>query len=423
MWRRGLAGLLTTVMACSDIAAASSPKDPVGCVEPGLAPFDAEMTRLMDKWQLPGGGLAVSHNGRVLLVRGYGLADKSTGARVTPATKFRLGSVSKPITAVAILKLIEEGRLRLDDKVLPLLGDLAPPAEAIRDPRMHAITVRHLLQHTGGFDRGVSGDALFMPYAGAALARQNAKPPPTCRIVLRDALERQLDFDPGSRFAYSNLGYCILGRIIERVAGIAYVEFVRSRVLEPAGASGLMLGRTLEAARDEATYYDFPGAPKVTAMPGVAKGVVERPYGYAAIEEMDAYGGWIGAPIEVLRFFLAIDGQRAPPLLSNTSFQVMLSRPEMPELKARSPSFYGLGVEIRILDDGRRNWWHGGQQPGFHAFVLRTAGGQSWASAFNSLPADRSGFWRDLDTSLWAAARQVASWAASSSSCAAHDRN
>jgi N-acyl-D-amino-acid deacylase len=244
------------------------------------------------------------------LVRGYGAADKTLGAPVTPRTRFRLGSLSKPITAVAILKLVEEGRLRLDDKILPLLGDLAPPADTIRDPRVHAITIRHLLHHTGGFDRDASGDPVFMPRAGHALARLRAKPPPTCQVVLRVVLEDQLDFDPGSRFAYSNLGYCILGRIIERITGMSYVEYVRRHLLEPAGASSLMLGRTLVASPDEARYYDYPGAPKVKAMPGVAEDMVVRPYGHAAIEEMDAYGAWIGTPIDYLRFILAIDGQR-----------------------------------------------------------------------------------------------------------------
>jgi CubicO group peptidase (beta-lactamase class C family) len=331
MSRRWLAVLLS-VLLWSDVAIAAEPRatGPLGCVTPGLEPFDAAMTRLLQEWNVPGGSLAVSHNGRMLLVRGYGLADKATGAPVAPRTKFRLGSMSKPITAVAILKLVEEGRLGLDDRILPLLGELAPPADAIRDPRVQAITVRHLLKHTGGFDRGVSGDPLFMPRAGDALKRQNANPPPACRIVLRDALEGQLDFEPGSRFAYSNLGYCILGRIIERIAGMPYVEFARLRILEPAGASGLMLGRTLVTAADEATYYDYAGAPTRQAMPGVAEGMVPAPYGASAVEEMDAYGGWVGAPVDYLRFMLAIDGQRGPRLLKEGSVSEISRDPACP---------------------------------------------------------------------------------------------
>jgi hypothetical protein len=108
-----------------------------------------------------------------------------------------------------------------------------------------------------------------------------------------------------------------------------------------------MLGRTLTAAPDEATYYDYPDAPKIQAMPGVAEGLVAAPYGYAAIEEMDSYGAWIGAPIDYLRFILAIDGQRGARLLNEASVREMLSRPGFdPAL----PVFYGLGVSVRVLD-------------------------------------------------------------------------
>jgi Beta-lactamase len=132
MFRCWLASLLSLLL-WSDVVLASQPHatNSVGCTTPGFEPFDAAMMRLIQEWNLPGGSLAVSHNGRILLVRGYGLANKSTGARVTPATKFRLGSMSKPVTAVAILKLAEEGRLGLDDKVLPLLGDMGPAPDEV----------------------------------------------------------------------------------------------------------------------------------------------------------------------------------------------------------------------------------------------------------------------------------------------------
>jgi N-acyl-D-amino-acid deacylase len=387
---------------------AASPA-PIGCIAPGLDPFDGAMTRLVHEWGLAGGGLAVSHNGRMVVARGYGLADKATGTRVTPRTRFRLGSLSKPITAVAILKLVEEGKLRLDDPVLPLLGDLVAPAEAVHDPRVHAITVRDLLQHTGGFDRSLSGDPMFMPRAAAALERQGGRPPPTCAMILRNVLDGPLDFDPGTRDAYSNLGYCILGRIVERVSGIPYEEFARSRLLEPAGASGLTVGRTMTAAPDEATYYDHAGAPKIEAMPGVAEGLVARPYGQAAIEEMDSYGGWIGTPSDYLRFLLAIDGQRGPRLLSEASFGEMLTPPNIPGADPDRPAYYAFGITVRQIGGGAKNWWHTGHQPGFYAFALRTARGHSWVAAFNSAPRDLSAFFGDIDSSLWAAAR-VARW-------------
>ena len=180
---------------------------------------------------------------------------------------------------------------------------------------------------------------------------------------------------------------------------MSYFEYVHRHVLGSAGASGLMLGRTLVAAPGEASYYDYPGAPKVRAMPGVAQGVVARPYGYAAIEEMDSYGAWIGAPIDYLRFILAIDGQRGARLLNDASVREMLSRPELPGGDSAQPTFYGLGVSIRMLSDGRKNWWHTGVQPGFYAFALRTARGHAGyrlSTRFRAIGAHSGGIWMRL---------------------------
>lgn len=408
-----VAAVLLVVAALSGLGpspAMGRAAEPHGCLAPGLEPFDAEMLRLLTKWEIPGGGLAVARDGRLLLARGYGVANKASGAPVLPTTKFRLGSLSKPIAAVAVLKLVEEGRLRLDEKALPLLGDLGPRPEAIRDPRVRDITVRHLLQHTGGFNRDVSGDPLFMPRAAQALARQGGQPPPTCRVVLRDALESSLDFAPGTRYAYSNLGYCILGRIVERTVGTPYQEFARTRVLAPAGATGLVLGHTLRPAAGETMYYDYPGAPLVEAMPGVARGKVPAPYGGFAVEEMDSYGGWVGAPLDYLKFFLAIDGRRGPGLLSGASFREMRARPEIRGLDPARPIFYGLGLQVRALAGGSVNWWHVGSLPGVNTLAVRTAEGYAWVAALNMRPREREAWGRELDQSLWVAARGVTRW-------------
>ena len=118
---------------------------------------------------------------------------------------------------MAVLQLVQDGKLSLDDKVVPILGDTGPRPGKVSDPRVQDIRVRHLLQHSGGFDRKRSGDVVFMPGAVEAAKRQGGALPPDCPTVMRDALERTLDFPPGTRIAYSNIGYCMLGRVVERV--------------------------------------------------------------------------------------------------------------------------------------------------------------------------------------------------------------
>ena len=334
------------------VTATAAPAQPTGEALPGLEAYDQLMTGLLRKWSVSGAGLAVARDGRILLARGYGLADREQGTPVEPTSLFRLASLSKTVTAVAVLQLVQEGRLALDAKVLPLLGELGPRPGKITDTRVRDITVRHLLQHSAGFDRDKSGDVMFQPYAAAAARRQGGPLPPDCPTIMRDTLERKLDFAPGERFAYSNIGYCILGRVIERVTGAPYETHVRERVLAPAGATGMKVGRTREAAEGEVTYYDFE-TKEYPTMPGLGVALATRPYGGFALETMDSYGGWIGAPVDYLRFVLAIDGRRGTALLNAATLARMNAQAGTQDgdgrrgERASSARFYGLGVRVR----------------------------------------------------------------------------
>jgi len=349
----------------------------------------------------------------LLLARGYGFANRERRAVVEPTSLFRLASLSKTITAVAVLQLVGEGRLELDDRVLPILGEIGPRADRITDVRVRDITVRHLLQHTGGFDRERSGDVVFLPYAAEAAQRQRGPLPPDGSTILRDALEHKLDFAPGERFAYSNVGYCILGRVIERVTGAPYETHVREHVLAPAGAARMKVGRTLQPADGEVTYYDYRGAREAKAMPGLGLKQAPQPYGAFAVETMDAYGGWIGAPIDYLRFVLAIDGRRGTALLSAATLAQMNARgvresPDADESTGHGV-YYGLGIRIRPVKNGA-NLFHTGSIPGTSNLAVRAADGYTWVVMFNGRPQDKNGFRRDVDRGLWAAKNKVKHW-------------
>jgi N-acyl-D-amino-acid deacylase len=359
------------------LTCAAARAEPTGRALPGLEPYDEFMTELMRKWDIAGGSLAVARKDKLLLVRGYGYADRDRNVPVEPTSLFRLASLSKTVTAVAVLRLVQDGRVGLDDRVVPLLGELGPRPDRISDARVNDITVRHLLQHAGGFNRAISGDVVFLPGAADAAKRQGGPLPPDCPTVLRDTLERRLDFTPGAQYAYSNVGYCILGRVIERVVGTRYEEFVRAQLLAPAGATGMKVGHTLAAAPGEVTYYDFQGAKVARAMPGLGLASARRPYGAFAIETMDSYGGWIGSPVDYLRFILALDGRRGKPLLEAASIREMNARPNLrsapgdDEDKLPEAVYYGLGINAREVKNGL-NLWHGGSLPGTSTFAVRT---------------------------------------------------
>ena len=214
----------------------------------GLERFDAGMLAFMRQYRVTGASLAIVKCGHLVYARGFGHADVANREPVLPTSLFRIASVSKTITAVAILHLIERGKLRPDERVFELLK-LASKLRGgtTLDPRWKQITVSHLLRHVGGWDRERSGDPID---SGLDILRFNrAQPPLTTDHIIRYMLARPLDFDPGQRYAYSNFGFCLLGRVVESVTGETYEDYVRKGVLEPMGIMDMRIGKTLRKDR------------------------------------------------------------------------------------------------------------------------------------------------------------------------------
>ncbi len=403
-----------------------------------LTSFDELMLSFVEDERIPGAALALVKDGRLVLARGYGWADREERAPVRPTSLFRIASVSKPITAVAVLQLAERGKLRLDDRVLPLLGLQAHLAadDAQPDPRIAEITVRQLLQHRAGFDRGVSFDPMFR---SVEIARElDVDPPAGPRHVIRYMLGRRLDFDPGSRYAYSNLGFCMLGRIIEQASGKPYDDFVKESVLAPIGIRSMRIGATLPAGRAprEVRYYDIQediqedipediqeGVPdgtrrKARAVVGDDIGAeVPFPYGGWYLEAMDAHGAWIASVVDLARFATAFDGPGDGPLLKSESIRTMFARP--PGAAGLDPKgedkdvYYGCGWMVRDKGGGKINTWHTGSLDGTAALLVRRHDGLSWAVLFNTRSGtgpDRKHLGRAIDPRIHEAAAAVESW-------------
>jgi CubicO group peptidase (beta-lactamase class C family) len=321
-----------------------------------------------------------------------------------------MGSINKTLTAVLVLRLVERGKLRLDQPVLPMLEAAGSAPMALGDPRSRSITVRHLLQHSAGFDREISGDPFFQPYL-AQVARRQKTEPVTCEAIVKDALERPLDFAPGQRFAYSNTGFCMLGKIVESVTGEPFTRLASRDLLMPVIGQDLRTGASQQSAAGETRYHPYPGEPLVPAAPGLASALVPAPYGSYSIENMQALGAWIATPTEVAKFFLAIDGSRGARLLSQASLRAMLEAPVYASGPTPLRRYYGMGINVTKGDMGV-NWWHAGNQPGVYTLALRTWQGYSWVVAFNARPAplQRTAFFADFDQALWNAARSVQHW-------------
>ena len=266
---------------------------------PELSAFDEAMRRFMWQRDIHCATLAVMKDGKIVLRRGYGFAGPEADRMIGPDDPFRLASVGKPITAAAIRHLIRAGKLRLDTRVFALLGAKAPPGQK-PDPRLQAITIAHLLEHTGGWDRAVGPihDPMF-PSRKIAL-QMNPRGPPDPRQIIRYMVGQPLQFEPGTKAVYSNFGYCVLGRVIEKVGGRPYIAQVRREVLAPLGLRTIDLGRTLPRDRDprEPTYRDPYRGPNVVG----GAGDVSLPDGGFHLEAMDSHGGLIGSAPDLVRF-------------------------------------------------------------------------------------------------------------------------
>jgi N-acyl-D-amino-acid deacylase len=387
---------------------------------PKLAAYDELMTDFMRQHKPPGVALAVTYHGRLVYARGFGHADVEKNEPVKPASLFRIASISKPFCSVAVMHLVERGKLRLDDPVLPLLKlepHLARGAKL--DPRWRQITVRQCLQHTAGFDRDKSLDPMGAEAAELVAEALNVPLPIHPRQIIRYFLGKPLDFDPGTAYAYSNFGYCVLGRVIEAVAKKPFGEYVTEQVLKPLGIHRMQLGKNLyrDRAAGEVKYYDSSGRTgRAISGPRIGQ-QAPLPYGVECVETMDANGGWIASAVDLVRFGAALDDIKKCPVLNEQSMLEMLAPPpgpvgHRPNGKPK-PVYYACGWDVRpvLNEQGRFTKWHMGLLAGTSTVFVCRADGINWAALFNcDATKDGKEFAGLIDPLLHGPADKIKDW-------------
>ena len=334
----------------------------------GLEEIDKFMSSFLAKHGAPGASVAIADQGRLVYSRGFGYADVASKEPVDPGSLFRIASVSKPLTAVAIMQLVDAGELRLEDAVYSILDEYEPHLDdgVELDMRQNDITILHLLQHRGGWDRDMSFDGMFQ---SIRFANALGMPPPAGHEeIIRCMRGVPLDFRPGERFAYSNYGYCLLGRVIEKITGQSYEAYVKEHVLRPLGIIHLDIGRTaLELRRpEEVRYYDPSVAHSVFADDLNQR--VASPYGAWYLESMDSHGAWIASAKDLVRFASAFDISDRCPLLSAQAVHAMFKRPEglagFQQDGSPLKTFYAAGWQIQCDDEYQTRYqMHGGSLP------------------------------------------------------------
>ncbi|MFC4009259.1 serine hydrolase domain-containing protein [Nonomuraea purpurea] len=359
-----------------------------------LKSFDSAMTTFMTERGITNGQLAVARGGKLMLARGY-----TSGGSVTtqPTSLFRIASVSKHITATAIMRLVQEGKLSLGANVASLLG---LPTTA--DPRLANVTIWRLLQHTGGWNKDISGDPVFKD---ATISKALGDTLPVSQeSIITYVTGRKLDFAPGSSVAYSNFGYLLLGKVIEKISGMPYATYVQSKLFSPLGIDRMRLGQTLTRAAGEVTYDSSSTGTNVMDTSG---DTVKYPYGGFNLENMAANGGWIASAVDLVRFELIFD-KPSVGILNATSIGRMFAVPET-GVNANG-WYYGAGWQVRPVSGGKLNTWHTGGLPGTYTLVVRRSDGITFAALFNRRQEGGAPSFSSIDPLLNQAASSVTAW-------------
>lgn len=364
-------------------------------------PFETAVQQFMQRWDVPGVSVAYGYKGQLVYTRAFGYADRARTEPLQPYHLLRVASISKPITALAVMQLVEQGRIDLAAKVFGPQGYLRRPyyTAAITDPRLYDVTVQQLLEHTAGWDRRIGCDGYggcdpidFPLHVAETL---HAPTPVADSTLIRFILTKGLNYAPGTHFAYSNMGYLVLGKVIEAVTGEPYEAWVRQHLLEPAGALEAHLGHSLPANRLE-REAEYRSGYQMPACNGSGQ-TVPAAYGGFNLEAMNAHGGWVCSARALVRLLMAADGEVGPAgLLRPASWEEMAQ-----------PSAVNAGYAKGWLVNGAGNRWHGGELDGTGAYLVHTAGDITWAILLNTRPGSAA-CWRALDRLGWAGAQPAA---------------
>ena len=355
----------------------------------------------MQDREIVGLGIAITKDERLVYARGFGYADQEQEIIADPTHLFRVASVSKALTGTTVMKMIEMGALSLDDKVFGFdgilgndFGQTKHPAiknyyaasiigEIVEDP-LGLVTVRHLLQHTAGGWPHSDGPAdpigIKKELDAAELISWVLSEP---KYYLKDK--------PGMVTDYSNFGYVLLGRIIEKVVSTnqdlfglgsdsSYEEIVKNLILEPIGINDMHIGETQLADKFENEVVYYPSSDNT-------KTPYEKPF-----RRKDASGSWIASPIELARFLVHVDGfSKRPDLLSSNTLKTMITADQVSD----NGTGHGMGWKIMAAKKCKSSdpsdpcrWKKDGSFTGTQALIYRYKGGMNFAIVINCTPKD-----------------------------------
>ena len=295
------------------------------------ADVDALVQKVIDAKKIPAAGVSIVRDGKVVLAKGYGAAGVETGTPANENTAFQIASVTKQFTAAGILLLVEEGKLKLDDT----LGKYVPEVPA----KWSGITIRQLLNQVSGIPNYTAGGKLVSDkvYTKAEILGLVKDLPP--------------DFEPGTKWAYSNTNYFLLGMVIEKVSGKSYPEFMRERIFKPLGMTSTTVNTSGLKIKNAAVGYEL-------ASGSWQKAELDDP------SQPFAAGAIVSTPADMAKWAVAVS---EGSLLKKTSWDEAFASGKLTDGK---PTNYGFGWQIgKIGETGY--FGHSGGIGGFSSYHVR----------------------------------------------------
>ncbi len=361
------------------------------------AKFDRAIESFMRRWEFTGVSFALMRNDSLIYAKGYGYADKGREVKCDASNVFRIASVSKLITATAIMKLVEQEKLTLSSQVF---GDEGILNDSIfldlRSKNLEQITVEHLLRHTAGFS-SPHGDPAF---ANITIAKHLDKPLPlSVDDMVLYATKNRLRSRPGGSYDYSNLGYIILGKIIEKVSGEGYESYVQSQILAPIGCYDMFIGENYSRnkAHNEVRYYEVKEAEPVESSDGSGR-ITMKSDGGNNVTLLSSAGGWVASSAELLKFVAAVND------CSNR--EGIISRESIKKMSYSDKKTHPIGW----ASTSQSSWLRSGSMAGTSALVKRQSDGYTWVFIVNNSAWIGPKITRYISTYVTNALAKVSEW-------------
>lgn len=292
----------------------------------------------LEEYQVPGTAVTLVNNGEIFYSKSWGVTGE-TEQKVTSATPFTIGSISKSLTGLAVMRLVEEGAFSLEDPVQQYL-----PWFTLKDQEAAAsITIKQLLTQTSGFST----------YSGLELSERGANDEQTIKESTASLSNVKLSATPGELYQYSNANFLILGSLIEEVTGQSYAEYMEQEVFLPLGMK--------DAAADKDIAYDKGYAAGYQSWFGIPRKTV------TAYDNSGAPYGYITASAEdMVKFISFLHSPESFNLLTDASLKQYIS----PFVQTGANRYYGLGIRISNPESAEKMLWHSGSTPDSHSEVF-----------------------------------------------------